>query len=125
MKFKSKTIKQLSITLPSWPQLVNPMISKQIDQHSGINTICSMEHGCLYSLRVLEGKPVRSPLTQGGLEIQCIVTVNWASDDGLNILRSSIEKICSFGYESKTVLQSFKNLYEVEEEVEEVLDWKF
>ena len=28
MKFKSKTIKQLSITLPSWPQLVNPKISK-------------------------------------------------------------------------------------------------
>ena len=82
----------------------------------------SMEHGCLYSSRVLEGKAVRSPLTQGGLEIKCIVTVSWASDDGIDILRSSIEKNYSFEDrmvdDSKTVLQSLKNSYEVEEEIE-------
>jgi predicted transcriptional regulator len=81
-----------------------------------------MEHGCLYSLRVLEGKAVRSPLTQGRLEIKCIVTVNWASDDGIDKLKSSIERNYSFedhlADDSKTVLQSLKNSYEVEEEIE-------
>ena len=82
----------------------------------------SMEHGCLYSLKVLEGKPVRSPLTQGGLEIKCIVTVNWASDDGVEILRSSIERNYSFEDrlvdDSKTLLQYLKNFHEVEEEID-------
>ena len=63
-----------------------------------------------------------SPLTQGELEVKCIVTVNWASDDGVDILMSSIEKNYSFEDrlvdDSKTVLQSFKNLHEVEEEIE-------
>ena len=68
----------------------------------------------------MEGKAVQSPLTQGGLEIKCIVS--WASDDGIDILRSSIEKNYSFEDrmvdDSKTVLQSLKNSYEVEEEIE-------
>ena len=61
---------------------------------------------------------MRSSLSQGGLEIKCIVTVNWASDDGVDILMSSIEKNYSFEDrlvdDSKTVLPSLRNLHEIE-----------
>ena len=65
---------------------------------------------------------MRSPLPQGGLEIKCIGMVNWASDDGIDIMRSSIEKNYSFEDhlvdDSKTELQLLKNSYELEEEIE-------
>ena len=35
-------------------------------------------------------KPVRSPLTQGGLEIQCRVIANWDNNEAMDLLRTSI-----------------------------------
>ena len=81
-----------------------------------------MADGCAYSLKVLDGKAVRSPLTQGGLEIKCSVTANWESEDSIDILKSSIENTYNFDDrlvdDSETVLESLKNSYEVEEEIE-------
>ena len=80
-------------------------------------------------LKGFAGKAVRSPLTQGGLEIKCSVMANWESDDGIDILKSSIQNNYNFddrlGDYSKSVLESLKNSYEVEERLKWILDWKF
>ena len=34
-------------------------------------------HGCNFKLSVVEPRPVRSPLVQGGLEIKATMTVDW------------------------------------------------
>ena len=70
----------------------------------------SLERGCVYTLQVLEQKPVRSPFTQGGLEIKCKVTASWSKQEGLDLLKTSIDQKYNFDNrlvdDSKTVLQS-------------------
>ena len=81
-----------------------------------------MDHDCAYSLKVLDGKVVRSSLIQGGLEIKCSVTANWGSDDGIDILKSSIQKNYNLDDrlvdDLKSVLESLTYSYEVEEDIE-------
>ena len=50
----------------------------------------SLERGCNYSAEVLEKKPSRSPLQQGGLEIKCRVRVTCTNQELLEMLKGFI-----------------------------------
>ena len=50
----------------------------------------------MYTAKVTNSKPVRSPLTQGGLEIQCRVTANWDNSEAMDLLRTSISERYDF-----------------------------
>ena len=50
----------------------------------------SLERGCNYSAEVLERKPSRSPLQQGGLEIKCRVRVTCTNQELLEMLKGFI-----------------------------------
>ena len=38
-----------------------------------------MQHGCVFKVKVINNRAVRSPLTKGGLEITALVTVIWSA----------------------------------------------
>ena len=58
----------------------------------------------------MEEKPLRSPLSQGGLEIKCSVTCNWTDAENLELLTQLIEKNYQFDNrmtdDSKSILES-------------------
>ena len=56
----------------------------------------SLVHGCQYSVTVINKKPVRSPLAQGGLEIQSKVVASWDNEEGLELLKQSITEKYDF-----------------------------
>ena len=70
----------------------------------------SLKRGACYHTRVLEEKPLRSPLNQGGLEIKCMVKCNWTDEQCLTVLKDFVEKSYSFDGrlkdDSKAILQS-------------------
>ena len=56
----------------------------------------SIGHGCSYKVKVLEEKPARSPLTQGGLEVKCSVTASWTNEKGITLLKKLVDEKYSF-----------------------------
>ena len=52
----------------------------------------ALKRGCSATGRVLDSKPNRSPLTQGGLEIPCKIMLSWSSRTGIAIFRDFINK---------------------------------
>ena len=52
----------------------------------------SIGHGCSYKVKVLEEKPARSPLTQGGLEVKCSVTASWTNEKGITLLKKLVDE---------------------------------
>ena len=47
----------------------------------------AIQHGCVISEKVQKERPVRSPLTQGGLEIVCRISATWSSRAGPDRLK--------------------------------------
>ena len=43
-------------------------------------------------MAIKDTKAYRSPLTQGCLEVRCLVTASWTNEEYLSFLKSSIEK---------------------------------
>ena len=56
----------------------------------------SIGHGCSYKVKVLEEKPARSPLTQGGLEVKCSVTASWTNENGIKLLKKLVGEKYNF-----------------------------
>ena len=52
----------------------------------------SLARGCSFSVAIKDTKAYKSPLTQGGLEVRCLVTASWTNEEYLSFLKSSIEK---------------------------------
>ena len=61
-----------------------------------MHIIFSIGHGCSYKVKVLEEKPARSPLTQGGLEVKCSVTASWTNEKGITLLKKLVDEKYSF-----------------------------
>ena len=56
----------------------------------------AIKHGCKVDGEVMDTKHYRSPLTQGGLEIKCRVTLTWTDALKFDFLKTFIEKNYSF-----------------------------
>ena len=46
----------------------------------------SLGHGCFYDIKVLEEKPIRSPLTLERLEVKCNVIATLSNEEAVKIL---------------------------------------
>ena len=72
----------------------------------------SLELGATYNVTVLEKKPRRSPLKQGGLEIKCAVSCRQLNEKFLEKLQDFITRNYDFDKclvdDSKTILASLK-----------------
>ena len=56
----------------------------------------AIQHGCVFSGKVQNQLPVRSPLTQGGLEIVCTISATWSSRAGLDRLKMRLMTLRKF-----------------------------
>ena len=72
---------------------------------------------------MLEEKPLRSPLTQGGLEIKCRVKCTWTNEEHLDLLKRFIEQNYTFENRlndySTSVLESLNIEAESDEDEED------
>ena len=71
-----------------FPYKIAPIVVGHVPIEISRIVFFSIENGCCYNIKVLEEKPVRSPLTQGGLEVKCTVNATWSSEEGIKLLNN-------------------------------------